>query len=535
MSKSNFLGALTTESSNEITSLIDLVSPEEGMRLISKVESQIFSSFDEKTISNLEKLTVSIFRAIENEGAIVISGAGTSGRMAVHLSNEYNKRIGKEVFKPLISGGYFTLVKSKELAEDMPKVGLREVNKLWKDNEHDLYIAITCSGNAKYCMYPVNYINGGKIATIMFNEIEQLKNHVNYKPLKKIEEEGILINPIIGPEAITGSTRMKGGTATQMILDMIIYSALNKKGGSDFGTMLNEYDLAHGVVENKIPELANIAVSLKNSFLNNGNIYYISEGELGKTAITDASECMPTFGVEFEKVRGYSGDGWVEFIESAQLEQIDSKVINKHNLSLEAFMKLKLSEKDTVIMIHKNKSAKLMKAYAYAKENKSQTYELCINSNKAHKSIDCINLDFKSANFPDYLGFDRALGKWALNLITTEAFVLSGKTWKNTMIDLRLTNTKLINRAVNRVIYPIMKNAYGKEFSTDKIIDEINKNASLYLNRNFRKASSKQYMKVPKLVPLTLLTLGGEEYYNARELLDNNEKVSMILQTHLGK
>ncbi|MGV8086258.1 MAG: hypothetical protein ACP5N1_01380 [Candidatus Woesearchaeota archaeon] len=546
MTESYMLENLTTELPHDLTSSIDLLSCEEGMRLISEVEKEIFTSFNDKSLESMHELAKSFLTTINRNGNIIISGSGTSGRIAVHSSNEYNKLLKKNVFKPMISGGYFTLLKAKERAEDNILLGKNDLNNLWDNNKSNLYVAISSSGNAAYSINPINDITGKNCAVITFNDIKLLKNHKNYNILKKVENEGFLVNLPLGSEAITGSTRLKGGTATQIILDLVFnYTLIKDKSVRDnyfkkenIESILKEYSRAHNLVKSNISELAKIALSVKESFLNNAKTYYLTDSILGKIALMDSSECMPTFGIDYEKITSFIDGGWNKFLEPEQLNQIDPTLKNVHRIDLGDFRKMNISSKDTVIILYNNISKELMLSKDYAKENNCKIYSIAINSNTSLSQDvtqnDIITLDFKSDVY-DHTFFDKLIAKWSLNLISTEAFILSGKTWKNHMIDLKLSNNKLINRA-ERIISKIITHEYGKSVSEEEIKSHININAMKYLGRNDASVSySEEFMYVDKLLPTTLLTLNGINYDDARNLLNSKPIIRQILQDNLLK
>jgi N-acetylmuramic acid 6-phosphate (MurNAc-6-P) etherase len=355
------------------------------------------------------------------------------------------------------------------------------------------------------------------------------------------------VNPLIGPEPIKGSTRMKGGSATQILLDVAMNKVIDENiYEKDFEKIINEYRKVHNIVKSKIDELATIAMSAKNSFVNGSHIYYMSEGLIGKLAATDAAECTPTYGVRFEDVRAFIKEGWHKLITLDQVNNTNSQFIQEHELDIADFVKFNLTSEDTVIAIYSSKMSKELKnARKYATKKGSKVYTIGINNfdeningqiNKnenKNSNEQIIYFNFKSDEFPNYFGFDRAMTKWVLNLITTEAFVLAGKTWQNTMIDLKLSNAKLVDRAINRVIMPFM-NSVNKTFDYSRIQQELNKNAGycLGMNDNYEFSPS-EYISVSKLVPITLLTLSGISTKEAIEYLNKETVVSKVLQKYV--
>ena len=152
-------------------------------------------------------------------GRIFYIGCGTSGRLGVLDASECPPTFGTEddLVQGIIAGGYKALSKSVENAEDSYNDGFNIINEK-KINNLDTVIGISASGRAPYVHGALNSAQGKGATTslICCNEITDEK-YINH-----------LLPVVVGPEVITGSTRMKAGTATKMILNMISTTVMIK-------------------------------------------------------------------------------------------------------------------------------------------------------------------------------------------------------------------------------------------------------------------------------------------------------------------
>ncbi|PCJ28321.1 MAG: N-acetylmuramic acid 6-phosphate etherase [Flavobacteriales bacterium] len=176
----------------------------------------------EKQVSSIEKLVKVIVEKMEQGGRLFYMGAGTSGRLGIVDASECPPTFGVEhgLVIGLIAGGDSAMWKAVEFAEDDKSLG-------WKDlqehniNTKDVVIGIAASGTTPYVIGALEICNANKIVTgcIVCN---------NDSPVAKIAEYPIEI--VVGSEFVTGSTRMKSGTAQKLVLNMISTSVMIKLG-----------------------------------------------------------------------------------------------------------------------------------------------------------------------------------------------------------------------------------------------------------------------------------------------------------------
>jgi len=176
----------------------------------------------EKVIPSIEKLVDSIYSKMKSGGRLFYIGAGTSGRLGVLDASECPPTFGvpDNWVIGLIAGGDAALRKAIENAEDDP-------NLAWKDlceydiSENDVLVGIAASGTTPYVIGALKEASKHNITTgcIVCNEDS---------PLSLVAD--ISIELIVGPEFVTGSTRMKAGTAQKLALNMITTSVMIKLG-----------------------------------------------------------------------------------------------------------------------------------------------------------------------------------------------------------------------------------------------------------------------------------------------------------------
>ncbi len=176
----------------------------------------------EKVIPKIEALVIVIIEKLKNDGRLFYIGAGTSGRLGIVDASECPPTFGVEqgLVIGLIAGGDKAIRKAVEFAEDDTEQG-------WKDlqahniSDKDVVIGIAASGTTPYVVGALKHCNENKIVTgaITCNENSPVAQNAKYP-----------IEVIVGPEFVTGSTRMKAGTAQKLVLNMISTSVMIQLG-----------------------------------------------------------------------------------------------------------------------------------------------------------------------------------------------------------------------------------------------------------------------------------------------------------------
>ncbi len=221
---------LNTEMRNPETCGIDKMSTAEMLRIINSENAKVTFAV-EKALPEITIVCDAAADAINAGGRIFYIGSGTSGRLAVCDAAECPPTFGVpyDLFNGIIAGGEKCMFKAAENAEDNEENGINDL-KSHDFSSKDILIGISASGSAAYVISAVNYAKsiGAKAFSITNNPDTQLG---------KVSDVDICADT--GPEVITGSTRMKAGTAQKIILNMISTAAMVKCGCVYENLMIN--------------------------------------------------------------------------------------------------------------------------------------------------------------------------------------------------------------------------------------------------------------------------------------------------------
>lgn len=210
-----------TEQENPNTAAIDTVSTLDALRLIND-EDKIVALAIEKVLPEIAAATDKIVGRLQNGGRLFYIGTGTSGRLGVLDASEIPPTYGVsyDLVQGIIAGGYDALHKATEASEDHAAAGIEDL-KARELTAKDAVIGIAASGRTPYTIGAVEYAKsiGCFTAAIVCNPESAITKAVD-----------VSIVPVVGPEAITGSTRMKAGTAQKLVLNMISTVAMIRLG-----------------------------------------------------------------------------------------------------------------------------------------------------------------------------------------------------------------------------------------------------------------------------------------------------------------
>ncbi len=212
---------LITEQRNENSLRIDSRSTEEII--------EIFNMEDQKAVAAVIKEKENIAKAVDmivgsfnSGGRLFYVGAGTSGRLGVLDASECPPTFGvdREMVQGIIAGGYEALTRSIERAEDYSEHGAAAIKER-NVNSKDVVVGISASGGAPFIKGALEeaHRSGAGTVFLMCNP-----------PSEEMPFVDIFITPIVGPEIIAGSTRMKAGTATKLVLNMLSTISMIKIG-----------------------------------------------------------------------------------------------------------------------------------------------------------------------------------------------------------------------------------------------------------------------------------------------------------------
>ncbi|WP_330408565.1 N-acetylmuramic acid 6-phosphate etherase [Romboutsia weinsteinii] len=215
------LKGLTTETRNENTKNIDKMSTIDMVRLINQEDQKVALAV-EKESENIAKAIDVIYEALSNGGRLIYMGAGTSGRLGILDASECPPTYGvsDELVQGLIAGGSEAILKAKEGAEDSKEFGKEDLVNI-KLTPKDVVCGLAASGRTPYVIGGVEYAKeiGARTISVTCNGDSELSKVVE-----------ISIAPVVGPEVVTGSTRMKSGTAQKLVLNMLSTGTMIKLG-----------------------------------------------------------------------------------------------------------------------------------------------------------------------------------------------------------------------------------------------------------------------------------------------------------------
>lgn len=211
----------TTEARNERSTNLDQMSALEIVTLMNEEDRQVPLAI-ERELPKIGAVVERACQALKQGGRLIYTGAGTSGRLglldAVECPPTYG--VDYETVIGVIAGGEGAFIKAREGAEDSREQGADDLKKLNLSNK-DLVIGLAASGRTPYVLGALDYAKslGCATAAIACNKDSLIG-----------EAADIAIEPVVGPEVLTGSTRLKSGTAQKLVLNMISTATMVRLG-----------------------------------------------------------------------------------------------------------------------------------------------------------------------------------------------------------------------------------------------------------------------------------------------------------------
>lgn len=215
------LGTLETEQRNSRTMEIDTLSTLEMVRLINREDQAVIDAIERVTPQIAAAIDAVVLR-LQKGGRLIYVGAGTSGRLGVLDASECLPTfgVGEESVLALIAGGDRALRHPVEAAEDQEEAAIADLAAVALSG-NDILCAIASSGRTPYALSALQYAKHLGAATISLASVSESK-------IGKVADYPIEV--IVGAEVITGSTRMKAGSAQKMVLNMLSTGTMVKLG-----------------------------------------------------------------------------------------------------------------------------------------------------------------------------------------------------------------------------------------------------------------------------------------------------------------
>lgn len=203
---------LTTEQNNPESVAIDQMDPIQIAMLMNREDLKVVAAV-ERVLPEIARAIEKVTERVQAGGRLIYIGAGTSGRLGVLDASECPPTFNTPpaLVVGLIAGGHRALTNAIEGAEDNRQAGEEDLRGVELDAK-DVVCGIATSGRTPYVLGGLAYARSLGAATlgVTCNEVSELT-----------EVSDVLIAPVVGPEILSGSTRLKAGTATKMVLNMI--------------------------------------------------------------------------------------------------------------------------------------------------------------------------------------------------------------------------------------------------------------------------------------------------------------------------
>ncbi|GAC65906.1 N-acetylmuramic acid 6-phosphate etherase [Edwardsiella tarda] len=215
------LNQMVTESRNPASAAIDTLSTLAMLRVINAEDQQVAPAV-EATLPQVAELVDKVVEAFAQGGRLIYCGAGTSGRLGILDASECPPTYGTPAQQVvgLIAGGHPAILAAVENAEDDRDQGAQDLRDL-HFTSRDVLVGIAASGRTPYVLGAMVYAKqqGATVAAIVCNPGSEMSLAAD-----------IAIEPVVGAEVVTGSSRMKAGTAQKLVLNMITTGAMIRSG-----------------------------------------------------------------------------------------------------------------------------------------------------------------------------------------------------------------------------------------------------------------------------------------------------------------
>src|SRR5499433_3805668 len=245
--------SLPTEQINPATLAIDKLSPADIVEGMLNEDRKMLAAVQKEK----ERIAVGveiITQGLRKNGRIVFVGAGTSGRLGVLESAEMPPTFGTSplLVQAIMAGGQSAVLKAREGVEDNYEEGARSVNRL-RPTRKDVVIGVSASGMTQFVRGALTRARraGSKIIFITCDPRTELQTFVD-----------LTIAPGVGPEVIAGSTRLKAGTATKIVLNMLTTGAMVRIGKT-YGNLMVDVQMGSEKLKDRARRIVNIVTGLE--------------------------------------------------------------------------------------------------------------------------------------------------------------------------------------------------------------------------------------------------------------------------------
>ncbi|MFW5438897.1 N-acetylmuramic acid 6-phosphate etherase [Paenibacillus apiarius] len=226
---------LTTEARNERTMNLDELSIEEFLQIMNEEDAKVAHAVRDQ-IPQIAQAVAKIAESLRQNGRLIYTGAGTSGRIGLLDAVECPPTFGTlpEQVVGLIAGGEKAFIKAVEGAEDSRELGVEDLKNI-QLTEKDTLVGIAASGRTPYVIAGLEYANqiGANTVAIACNKNSEVGRAAQ-----------IAIEIMNGPEVLTGSTRLKSGTSQKLVCNMLSTAAMIQVG-KVYGNLMVDVQLTN--------------------------------------------------------------------------------------------------------------------------------------------------------------------------------------------------------------------------------------------------------------------------------------------------
>eukprot|EP01130_Rhizamoeba_saxonica_P017464 TRINITY_DN8478_c0_g1_i1.p1 TRINITY_DN8478_c0_g1~~TRINITY_DN8478_c0_g1_i1.p1 ORF type:complete len:596 (+),score=89.39 TRINITY_DN8478_c0_g1_i1:77-1864(+) len=573
-------GERITEQSNSLSLSIDVASTLGKVRILRQSDQQLFggytsypSIYEPAVLDHLQAFNDTVTQLVKTSSSkvrVVVTGCGTSGRIGYMVARSFQLLAEHEGYQNRISFHYLhagddeALLISNELPEDDANLGITKLIQ-FTEVEPDTpvaFIGISCGLSAAWVLGQVAYAcsNREQYPVVMMvgcNPVNQAPNHtpININFCNKsvtsrmllldlISNQGLLmVSLIVGPEAVTGSSRMKGGSIAKIYIETMFSQLLiSLKGANQTYSSsidnLSVYEHTYRKVYLKEESISKLVQLAGNSLLNNGRVYYMGSSSIGIMGFIDASEMFDTYGMSLHTIRGFVKNAWdynkgVRFNSGNAIRKSDAEDGIFFRISFKDFKNdilPTLSQNDTLIfgIITSIKNNYITEEYndylSFAQDIQCKKVLVGLGSEK-HQIFRNVSIkvfdfayEFEVEQDDIYLPLQEEFA-WKLicNAITTCACIIKGCVYKNTMLNMGVCNYKLYLRTIEIISNISGCNLEAAENHLLKVIienDDIT-DFDLTMNERLEKASHMENV-IPQAILIATLNCDLEK---ARSIL----------------
>ncbi len=541
------LSYLSTEKSHPATTSVSQIMHKDcvqGLNLLHQVDMQVVPKLYEFINNYFAHLTQLVDRTRANNGRCFVVGAGSSGRVAIDLAARCSKDVA---VIGVMAGGDSTFIRAREGFEDSESSGLSALQE-YAITSHDLVILISASGSASFNVGCAQYArNAGATVCYIYNSMQ-----VPAKTQLLFDQLGVI--PILvdlGPQAITGSTRLQAATFARLALGCVFtdcqpctiiegFTAANGIIGQNLDAIAHIIKIAHGIFADPQSNFRKI----KDETLQ-GYVTYVGDATVLREIIMDTVETAPTFSTnpprmsdELDKKRAEFQAYLAGAYDNTHAWQtLIGRPLNPNDLErslqfliTDAGLRMRpMGRGNLLIGVAWQDPQPLMAHFARARKQRAKTALIlladCEIAQRTYPECDAVVI---VDNIPhDATGLIAAVTlKQVLNMISNGTMILMNKVDGNRMIDVNASNNKLIDRAI-RLTHSVLGHHYGDinyDYATiESCMHEILMRKKEYEEKN-------RYTPSPVKLAITMLCRGvnfDDAVILLRECQENLEGVCL--------